>query len=206
MTTVEEPNDAALAFEANAEYVAQILEEALSRLQIEHTEKEKVKTELVSAYQQLAARSLQLKDEINEKERTLEQVAELHREEQKLQVQLHNIQLEMAKHPYKNWPKCGICLVQIVNVILSPCGHLFCAPCINKWFKTPRKDGRGRDVRGTLKDYCPRCNSKKGAIQPHPDWDPNIIQIFGVDLPEGEDDEDASAAGAGPTDAAAAGS
>lgn len=180
MTTVEKPNDAALAFEANAEYIAQILEEALSRLQIEHTQKEKVKTALGLAYQELAAQSQQLRDEnteknqkihelaqlqqvlrqeVDEKQRTLNQVAELQEHERKLGAALNNLKKNVD---LQQATECPICLLPECDSVLSPCGHLYHHECINEYFQRGHLRADLTVIRGTFQTKCLMCSSEKG--------------------------------------------
>lgn len=204
MTTVEGPNGPARAFEANAEYIAQILEEVLGRLQLEHTEKEDVKTMLVSAYQELKVRSQQLKDEnteknkkihelaqlqqvlrqeVDEKQRTLNQVAELREHEKELEAMLEEVS---GKVDPEQATACSICFNSGCDSVLSPCGHLFHHVCINRAFQSMRDRSSG--------NLCPECRCKKGpsiarvAIDPHckadedgrPEvWDQYVILIGG---------------------------
>jgi hypothetical protein len=203
MTTVEKPNDAALAFEANAEYIAQILEEALSRLQIEHTQKEKVKTALGLAYQELAAQSQQLRDEnteknqkihelaqlqqvlqeeVDEKNQKIDQIRELHEQEKESQGKLDDVNRQLKKYKDEETLNrlCPVCDAVPCNVAFIPCGHLFCDKCINKWLKTPIYEN-GRMI--GLHSSCPDCRAAKGPplLKPFEEdgekWDACLIKI-----------------------------
>ncbi|KAK4286167.1 hypothetical protein QN277_002761 [Acacia crassicarpa] len=64
--------------------------------------------------------------------------------------------------------QCNICLDSLHDPVLTLCGHLYCWPCIYKWFHYSNASSRNTDQERTL---CPVCKSEISQ--------PSLVPVYG---------------------------